>query len=78
MVAKGKHDGQPLLSPGPSRAGPLEPWGYGWNGGTGAVWTTDPDYGLTGILLSTRAMTSPEPPAHMMDFLQAAYGALAG
>jgi CubicO group peptidase (beta-lactamase class C family) len=114
MVAKGKHDGQPLLSPGaveamtrdhlsaaqrasarlflgahggwgygmaapgPSRAGPLEPSGYGWNGGTGAVWTTDPDYGLTGILLSTRAMTSPEPPAHMVDFLQAAYGALAG
>ena len=38
----------------------------------------DPDYGLTGIVLSTRAMTSPEPPAHMVDFWQAAYGALAG
>jgi CubicO group peptidase (beta-lactamase class C family) len=113
IVAKGRHDGQPLLSPGaveamtrdhlsaaqrasaplflgshggwgygmavpgPSRADPPEPSGYGWNGGTGTVWTTDPDYGLTGIVLSTRAMTSPEPPAHMVDFWQAAYGALA-
>jgi len=114
IVAKGRHDGQPLLSagaveamtrdhlsaaqrasaplflgphggwgygmaaPGPSRAGAPEPSGYGWNGGTGTVWTTDPDYGLTGIVLSTRAMTSPEPPAHMVDFWQAAYGALTG
>jgi CubicO group peptidase (beta-lactamase class C family) len=114
IVAKGRHDGQPLLSPaaveamtrdhlsaaqrasatlflgqhggwgygmaapGPSRPALPEPSGYGWNGGTGTMWTTDPDYGLTGIVLSTRAMTSPEPPAHMVDFWQAAYGALAG
>jgi CubicO group peptidase (beta-lactamase class C family) len=113
IVAKGRHDGQPLLSPGaveamttdhltsaqrasaplflgphggwgycmaapgPSRAGPREPSGYGWNGGTGTMWTTDPDYGLTGIVLSTRAMTSPETPAHMVEFWDAAYGALA-
>jgi hypothetical protein len=51
-----------------SDAGPPEPSGYGWNDGTGTVWTTDPDYDLTGIVLSTRAMTSPEPPAHMVDF----------
>jgi CubicO group peptidase (beta-lactamase class C family) len=114
IVAKGRHNGQPLLSPaaveamtrdhltaaqrasaplflgphggwgygmaapGPSRSAPPEPSGYGWNGGTGTAWTTDPKYGLTGIVLSTRAMTSPEPPAHMVDFWQAAYGALAG
>jgi CubicO group peptidase (beta-lactamase class C family) len=113
VVARGRHEGQELLSPGaveamtrdhltaaqrasasiflgqhggwgycmaapgPTRAGPPEPSGYGWNGGTGTVWTTDPDYGLTGIVLSTRAMTSPEPPAHMVDFWDAAYGALA-
>jgi CubicO group peptidase (beta-lactamase class C family) len=69
--------GYGMAVPGPSRADPPEPSGYGWNGGTGTVWTTDPDYGLTGIVLSTRAMTSPEPPAHMVDFWQAAYGALA-
>ena len=41
-------------------------------GGTGTGWTTDPDYGLTGIVLSTRTMTSPEPPAHMVEFSDAA------
>jgi CubicO group peptidase (beta-lactamase class C family) len=113
LVARGRHDGQQLLSeaaveamtsdhlteaqrasaslflgahagwgycmtaPGPSRAELPAPSGYGWNGGTGTVWSTDPENGLTGILLSTRAMTSPEPPAHFVDFWDAAYGALA-
>ena len=52
-------------------------WGSLRRGGTGTGWTTDPDYGLTGIVLSTRTMTSPEPPAHMVEFWDAAYGALA-
>jgi CubicO group peptidase (beta-lactamase class C family) len=114
VVAKGRHDGQQLLSPaaveamtrdhlteaqrasapiflgahggrgyamaapGPSRGAPPEPSGYGWNGATGTAWTTDEDYGLTGIVLSTRAMTSPEPPTHMVEFWEAAHGALAG
>lgn len=69
--------GYGMAAPGPSRAGPPEPSGYGWNGGTGTLWTTDPDYGLTGIVLSTRAMTSPAPPAHAVEFWEAAYGALA-
>jgi CubicO group peptidase (beta-lactamase class C family) len=51
------------------------PYGFGWNGGTGTVWTSDPERGLTGILLTQRAMTSPEPPALFVDFWQAAYGA---
>jgi hypothetical protein len=42
----------------------------------GLRWTTDPDYGLTGIVLSTRAMTSPAPPAHVVEFWEAAYDAL--
>ena len=33
-----------------------------------ARWTTDPDDGLTGIVLSTRAMTSPAPPVHVVEF----------
>lgn len=114
LLDRGRHDGQPLLSPasveamtrnhlteaqraaapiflgahggwgygmaapGPTRAGPPEPSGFGWNGGTGALWTTDPDYGLTGIVLSTRAMTSPAPPPHFVEFWEAAYAALAG
>ncbi len=70
--------GYGMAAPGPSRTGPPEPSGYGWNGGTGTLWTTDPDYGLTGIVLSTRAMTSPAAPAHMVEFWEAAYGALDG
>ena len=69
--------GYGMAAPGPTRAAPPEPSGFGWNGGTGTEWTTDPDYGLTGIVLSTRAMTSPEPPAQMVDFWAASYGALA-
>jgi CubicO group peptidase (beta-lactamase class C family) len=61
-----------MAAPGPvARRSGREPWGYGWNGAKGTVWTTDPDDGLTGIVLSTRAMTSPEPPAHMVEFWDA-------
>ncbi len=51
----GEHGGwgYGMAAPGPSRGEPPAPSGYGWNGGTGTVWTTDPDHGLTGILLST-------------------------
>ena len=79
LIFLGEHGGwgYGMAAPGPTRAALPEPSGYGWNGGTGTEWTTDPDYGLTGIVLSTRAMTSPEPPAQMVDFWEAAYGALA-
>jgi CubicO group peptidase (beta-lactamase class C family) len=66
-----------MAAPGPGRAGPPEPSGYCWNGGTGTLWTTDADYDLTAIVLSTRAMTSPAPPPHVVEFWEAAYGALA-
>ncbi len=67
-----------MAAPGPLEGEPPEPWGYGWNGGTGTVWTTDPARGLTGIMLTQRAMNSPEPPAHFVDFWAGAYGALVG
>ncbi len=70
--------GHGMAAPGPVKGEPPMPWGFGWNGGTGTVWATDPARGLTGIMLSTRAMTSPEPPRHFVDFREAAYGALAG
>ena len=53
------------------------PRGYGWEGGSGTAWRTDPATGLTGILLTQRLMTSPEPPAVVRDFWSAAYAALA-
>jgi CubicO group peptidase (beta-lactamase class C family) len=52
------------------------PYGFGWNGGTGTVWTSDPERGVTGILLTQRAMTSPEPPPLFVDFWDAVYGAV--
>jgi hypothetical protein len=42
------------------------------------VWTTDPRRDVTGILLTQRALTSPEPPALFTDFWTAAYGATLG
>jgi CubicO group peptidase (beta-lactamase class C family) len=53
------------------------PRGYGWEGGSGTAWRTDPATGLTGILLTQRMMTSPETPEVARDFWSAAYGALA-
>jgi len=52
------------------------PRGYGWDGGSGTVWRTDPATGLTGILLTQRMMTSPEPPVVYRDFWAAAHAAL--
>jgi CubicO group peptidase (beta-lactamase class C family) len=54
------------------------PRGYGWDGGSGTTWRTDPTTGLTGILLTQRMATSPEPPQLTTDFWSGAYGALAG
>lgn len=41
---------------------------YGWDGGLGTSWTNDPGRQLTGILLTQRASTSPEPTAVVKDF----------
>lgn len=46
---------------------------YGWNGGLGSVWATDPAVDLTGILLTNMAWSSPEAPAVIDDFWRAAY-----
>ncbi len=52
--------------------------GYGWEGGSGTTWRTDPASGLTGILLTQRTVTSPEPTEVARDFWTAAYAAIAG
>jgi CubicO group peptidase (beta-lactamase class C family) len=53
------------------------PRGYGWEGGSGTAWRTDPETGLTGILLTQRMLASPEPPEVARDFWSAAHAALA-
>ncbi len=67
--------GYGMAAPGPLRGEPPVPWGFGWDGGTGTTWRSDPVRGLTGILLTQRAMNSPEPPPHFVEFWSAAYGA---
>lgn len=41
---------------------------YGWGGGLGTSWASDPAEGLIGILLTQRGWTSPNPPAVCRDF----------
>jgi CubicO group peptidase (beta-lactamase class C family) len=67
----------PAAVPGPGTVPAGLPRGYGWDGGSGTAWRTDPATGLTGILLTQRMMTSPEPPEAVRDFWAAAYAALA-
>jgi CubicO group peptidase (beta-lactamase class C family) len=63
--------------PAASRGDDLPRRGYGWEGGSGTSWRTDPATGLTGILLTQRMMTSPELPRVARGFWAAAHGALA-
>jgi CubicO group peptidase (beta-lactamase class C family) len=58
--------GMQVPAPG-AHANPL-PCGYGWDGGSGTTWRTNAHHGVTGILLTQRAMTSPEPPRVFDDF----------
>jgi CubicO group peptidase (beta-lactamase class C family) len=53
------------------------PPGFGWHGGTGTSWFSDPATGLTGILMTQRAMTSPAMPSLYLDFWQHAHQASA-
>jgi CubicO group peptidase (beta-lactamase class C family) len=44
------------------------PGRFGWDGGYGTSWYSDPNAQLTGILLTQRVMDSPTPPAAFTDF----------
>ena len=44
------------------------PGRFGWDGGYGTSWYSDPQAQLTGILLTQRVMDSPKPPAAFTDF----------
>ncbi|MCU1396884.1 MAG: beta-lactamase [Ilumatobacteraceae bacterium] len=66
----GEHGGWGLGLTVPAAGDPVhgDPPGFGWDGGTGTTWRTDPDTGRTGIMFTQRAMTSPEPPVLFDDF----------
>jgi hypothetical protein len=54
----------------------LTPEGIEALDGSGTTWRTDTAAGLTGILLTQRQMTSPEPTEIATDFWTAAYAAI--
>jgi CubicO group peptidase (beta-lactamase class C family) len=52
------------------------PGSFGWDGGLGTSWWSDPSEELVGILLTQRAWTSPSPPPVALDFRTCAYQAI--
>lgn len=56
---------------------PAAPVGsFGWDGGLGTTWRSDPAEGMITILLTQAAWTSPNPPNICLDFHTAAYQAI--
>jgi len=59
------------------RVSMAEPVGQvGWDGGLGTSWRTDPREDMVTILMTSRAWTSPVPPAVTVDFWTSAYQAI--
>jgi CubicO group peptidase (beta-lactamase class C family) len=52
------------------------PGRYGWDGGYGTSWYSDPSEDLIGILMTQRLWTSPSPPDVCQDFWTSAYQAI--
>jgi predicted dithiol-disulfide oxidoreductase (DUF899 family) len=49
------------------------PGRFGWDGGFGTSWSSDPREGLVGVLLTQQLWTSPQPPPIWLDFWTLAY-----
>jgi len=49
------------------------PGRYGWDGGMGTSWYSDPREEMVTILMTQRAWTSPSPPDVCLDFWTSAY-----
>ena len=52
------------------------PGQFGWDGGLGTSWRSDPNEDMVGILMTQRAWTSPSPPDVCLDFWTSAYQAI--
>ena len=52
------------------------PGQYGWDGGLGTSWRSDPKEAMVGILMTQRAWESPTPPPVTLDFWTGAYQAI--
>jgi CubicO group peptidase (beta-lactamase class C family) len=49
------------------------PGRYGWDGGYGTSWSSDPKEDMVAILMTQRLWTSPSPAGVFLDFATAAY-----
>ncbi len=49
---------------------------YGWDGGLGTSWCSDPSEDMVTILMTQRAWTSPSPPSVCLDFWTSVYQAI--
>jgi CubicO group peptidase (beta-lactamase class C family) len=49
---------------------------FGWDGGLGTSWRSDPKEGVVGVLMTQRAWTSPSPPNICLDFWALLYQAI--
>jgi hypothetical protein len=54
------------------------PSGFGWDGGSGTTWRSNPQSGVTGILFTRRQAVSPAPPPVVEDFWTAVNAATTG
>ncbi len=52
------------------------PGRYGWDGGLGTSWCSDPKEEMVTILMTQQAWSSPQPPDVCLDFLTLAYQAI--
>jgi CubicO group peptidase (beta-lactamase class C family) len=52
------------------------PGRFGWDGGCGTSWASDPKEDLVGILMTQRLFDSPSPPAVYLDFWTSTYQAI--
>ena len=75
----GEHSGWGLgmAVPATGSTAPL-PGGFGWDGGTGTTWRSNPSSGVTGILFTQRAANSPAPTLLVNDFWVAVNAATIG
>jgi CubicO group peptidase (beta-lactamase class C family) len=52
------------------------PGRYGWNGGLGTTWWSDPKEDMVAIIMTQRMFESPDPPKVCRDFWSSAYQAI--
>ena len=52
------------------------PGRYGWDGGYGTSWYSDPKEGMVAMLMTQRVWDSPRAPAVYLDFWTSAYQAI--